>query len=73
MTHFKNKLKPNVPTETRSNTCMTQTGSMYPVTGAKNCAMETESVHPVNRKLYNENMDWYLNSMEIGTLWPRCN
>ena len=49
MTHFKNKLKPNVPTETRSNTCMTQTGSMYPVTGTKNCVMETESIHPVNR------------------------
>ena len=28
---------------------MTQTGSMYPVTGTKNCVMETESIHPVNR------------------------
>ena len=28
ITHFKNKLKPHVQTELRSNTCMMQTGSM---------------------------------------------
>ena len=48
MTHFKNKLKPHVQTET-SNNCMMQTGSKYPVTGNNNCIMEIGSIHPVNR------------------------
>ena len=49
MTHFKNKLKSHVQTETRSNTSMMQTGSIFPVTGTNKCIMEIGSIHPVNR------------------------
>ena len=66
MTNFKNKF---VDSETRSNTCMMQTGRMEPVTRTNSCIMEIGTIHtPCKQqlKLYNESRDLHLHSMEIG-------